>query len=139
MEKHIYKENPEVFRAVTKQVLLNMRRPSRAVRYLKWTGNGFSSLEKHEHMHMVVSFSGERARTSESAGQRNIGGGSDYHPSMGMASVSMLMKEKNWEFFVWSMPRENFPVYPTKDDLRKMHENPAVHSFLQGQSGPREK
>lgn len=139
VEKHIYKENPEVFRAVTKQVLFEHKGDLPVqFRYFEVDRDGFSSLEKHEHMHMVVIFRGK--------------GHVLLNQQVSGISEGDLIIIRPWEwhqfradegeklgFFCLVNAQRDFPVYPTKDDLRKMHENPAVHSFLQGQSGPREK
>ena len=57
---HIYKENPGVFRDVTKQILFDNEADLPVqFRYFQVEKDGFSSLEKHEHMHLVLIFKGK--------------------------------------------------------------------------------
>ena len=59
IEPHIYKKNPGVFRDVTKQVLFDNEEDLPVqFRYFQVEKDGFSSLEHHEHMHMVIIFRG---------------------------------------------------------------------------------
>lgn len=57
---HIYKENPGVFREVTKQILFDNENDLPVqFRYFQVEKNGFSSLEHHKHMHAVMIFKGK--------------------------------------------------------------------------------
>lgn len=61
IEPHIYKENPGVFRDVTKQVLFDNEADLPVqFRYFQVEKGGFSSFEHHKHMHAVM-ISKERA------------------------------------------------------------------------------
>lgn len=60
VEPHIYKENPGVFREVTKQILFDNENDLPVqFRYFQVEKNGFSSLEHHKHMHAVMIFKGK--------------------------------------------------------------------------------
>lgn len=63
---HIYKENPRVFRDVTKQILFDNEADLPVqFRYFQVEKDGFSSLEKHEHMHVVLISKGKATRFLE--------------------------------------------------------------------------
>lgn len=65
VEPKIYKADSAVFRDVTKQVLFE-REGDLPVqfRYFQVEPGGWSSLERHEHMHMVVIFRAAAMRSS---------------------------------------------------------------------------
>lgn len=139
VEKHIYKENPDVFQDVTKQVLFEHEGDLPVqFRYFEVGTGGFSSLEKHQHMHMVVIFRGEG----------HVLLGKHVHA----VSKGDLIVIHPWEwhqfradegeklgFFCLVNADRDIPVYPSREDLQDMHDDPQVDAFLQGQAGGREK
>ena len=74
LNRIFYKKNPGVFRDVTKQVLFDNEEISGAVSVFPIGKGWLSSLEHHEHMHMVIIF---RGRGHALLGHDDVGGGSE--------------------------------------------------------------
>ena len=127
---HIYKENPGVFRDVTKQILFDNEADLPVqFRYFQVEKDGFSSLEKHEHMHLVLIFKGK--------GHALLG--SDVHE----VREGDLITIPPWQ---WHQSRadagdilgflclvnhdRDIPVYPTEEELLALKRDPEIEKFL---------
>ncbi len=134
VEPHVYKEDSSVFRSVTKQVLFE-REGDLPVqfRYFQVEPGGWSSLERHGHMHMVVIFRGR--------GHALIGG------EVREVAEGDMMTIPSWAwhqfradrgeplgFFCLVNADRDAPSYPTEADLEEMRRAPAVAAFLDGKA-----
>lgn len=130
VEPHIYKENPGVFRDTTKTVLFdNDTDLPVQFRYFQVEKDGFSSLEKHEHRHVVLIFKGKG----------HVLLGNEVHA----VEEGDFITIDPWEFHQFRADRgdilgflclvnheRDIPVYPTEEELKKLRENPMVADFL---------
>lgn len=132
IEPHIYKENPGVFRDVTKQVLFeNEGDLPVQFRYFEVAPGGFSSFEHHAHMHMVVIFKGR--------GHALVG-----HEVYEVAEGDLItIPGWAWHqfradagellgFFCLVNHERDIPVYPTEEEIRELRTYPGVAEFLDG-------
>ena len=112
---HIYKENPGVFRDVTKQILFDNEADLPVqFRYFQVEKDGFSSLEKHEHMHLVLIFKGK--------GHALLG--SDVHDQFRADAGDIL------GFLCLVNHDRDIPVYPTEEELLALKRDPEIEKFL---------
>lgn len=120
IEPHIYKENPGVFRDVTKQVLFDNEADLPVqFRYFQVEKGGFSSFEHHEHMHAVMIFKGKG------------------HALLGKQVVEVhegdFLTIAPWEWHQFKADMgdilgflclvnhdRDIPVYPTEEDIREI-------------------
>lgn len=134
VEPKIYKADSAVFRDVTKQVLFE-REGDLPVqfRYFQVEPGGWSSLERHEHMHMVVIFRGR--------GHALLGG------AVRPVEEGDLMTIPPWSwhqfradaggalgFFCLVNADRDKPSYPTAKDLEELRRDPAAAAFLDGKA-----
>ncbi len=132
IEPHIYKENPGVFLDVTKQILFDGAADlSVQFRYFQVEQGGFSSLEHHEHMHVVMIFKGK--------GHALLG--NQVHEVK--AGDFLTIAPWQWHqfradagdilgFLCLVNKDRDIPVYPTEEELAEMKKDPAVEKFLEG-------
>lgn len=127
---HIYKENPGVFRDVTKQILFDNEADLPVqFRYFQVEKDGFSSLEKHEHMHVVLIFKGK--------GHALLG--NDVHE----VSEGDFITIPPWQWHQFRADEgdilgflclvnhdRDIPVYPTEEELCALKRNPDIEKFL---------
>lgn len=130
IEPHIYKKNPGVFRDVTKQVLFDNEEDLPVqFRYFQVEKDGFSSLEHHEHMHMVIIFRGRG------------------HALLGHDVVEVeegdFITIPPWQFhqfradcgeplgfFCMVNTKRDIPVYPSEEELTELSSHPDIAAFL---------
>ena len=130
VEPHIYKENPGVFRDVTKQVLFDNEADLPVqFRYFQVEKGGFSSFEHHKHMHAVMIFKGKG------------------HALLGNQVVEVhegdFITNAPWEWHQFKADMgdilgflclvnhdRDIPVYPTEEDIREIRKNPEAARFL---------
>ncbi|WP_302156541.1 cupin domain-containing protein [uncultured Dialister sp.] len=130
IEPHIYKENPGVFRDVTKQVLFDNEADLPVqFRYFQVEKGGFSSFEHHKHMHAVMIFKGKG------------------HALLGNQVVEVhegdFITIAPWEWHQFKADMgdilgflclvnhdRDIPVYPTEEDIREIRKNPEAAHFL---------
>lgn len=130
VEPHIYKENPGVFREVTKTVLFDNEGDIPVqFRYFQVEKDGFSSFEHHEHMHMVIIFKGK--------GHVLIGHDVvEVHEGDFMTIPSWTWHQFKADmgdilgFFCLVNHNRDIPVYPTKEDVEELKKYPDVEAFL---------
>ena len=127
---HIYKENPGVFRDVTKQILFDNEADLPVqFRYFQVEKGGFSSFEHHKHMHAVMIFKGKG------------------HALLGNQVVEVhegdFITIAPWEWHQFKADMgdilgflclvnhdRDIPVYPTEEDIREIRKNPEAARFL---------
>ena len=113
VEHHIYKENPGVFREVTKQILFDNENDLPVqFRYFQVEKNGFSSLEHHKHMHAVMIFKGK-----------------------GHVLLGNQLRADRGEilgFLCLVNHDRDIPKYPTEEDLAEIRKNPEAAAFFDG-------
>ena len=103
---HIYKENPGVFRDVTKQILFDNEADLPVqFRYFQVEKDGFSSLEEHEHMHLVLIFKGKGKKDKISKGDI-------------LGFLCLVNHDRD------------IPVYPTEEELLALKRDPEIEKFL---------
>lgn len=131
IERHIYKENPGVFRDATKTVLFDNEGDLPVqFRYFQIEKDGFSSLEHHEHMHMVIIFRG--------SGHVLLG------HEVKEVHEGDLITIPSWQwhqfradrgemlgFFCLVRHERDIPQYPAKEELDRLQSYPEVKRFLE--------
>lgn len=134
VEPHVYKKDSAVFRDVTKQVLFeNEGDLPVQFRYFQVEPGGWSSLEHHEHMHMVVIFRGK--------GHALVG--EEVFP-VGEGDLVTIPSEA-WHqfradrgvplgFFCLVNARRDAPEYPSAEELAELRKRPEVAAFLDGRA-----
>lgn len=131
IEPHIYKENPGVFRDVTKTVLFDNEGDLPVqFRYFEVQKDGFSSFEHHGHMHMVIIFKG--------AGHVLLGNEvKEVHEGDLITIPGWMWHQFKADmgtllgFFCLVNHDRDIPVYPSEEDVRKLKEVPEVKAFLE--------
>lgn len=130
IEPHIYKENPGVFRDVTKQILFDNETDLPVqFRYFQVEKDGFSSLEHHGHRHFVMIFKGKG---------HVLLGKEVYEVHEG---DTFTIKPWQWHqlkadmgdilgFLCLVNHFRDTPVYPTEVDLAEIRKNPEAARFL---------
>lgn len=130
IEPHIYKENPGVFRDVTKQVLFDNEGDLPVqFRYFQVEAGGFSSFERHAHMHFVVIFKG--------SGHALLG------HTVREVHEGDVLTIPGWEWHQFKADRgerlgffclvnhdRDTPVYPTAEDVAEIRKDPDAAAFL---------
>lgn len=130
IEPHVYKENPGVFRDVTKQILFDNEGDLPVqFRYFQVEAGGFSSLEHHGHMHMVVIFRGKGHALLGDAVREVREGDVITIPGWQWHQFKADMGELLGFFCLVSHDRD-IPVYPTAEDLAELRRDPEVSAFL---------
>lgn len=130
IEPHIYKENPGVFRDVTKQILFdNDNDLPVQFRYFQVEKGGFSSFEHHAHRHVVMIFKGKG------------------HMLLGNQVCEIhegdLITIEPWQWHQFKADMGDIlgflclvnhfrdtPVYPTEVDIAEIRKNPKAAAFL---------
>lgn len=130
VEPHEYKENHEVFRHVTKQVLFeNEGDLPVQFRYFQVEPGGWSSFEHHEHMHMVVIFRGQgHALLGDEV--REVHEGDLITIPPWTWHQFKADEEESLGFFCLVNARRDAPVYPTAEDVKALRKKPEVAAFL---------
>lgn len=128
----VYKDDTSIFRNVTKQVLFE-REGDLPVqfRYFQVEPGGWSSFERHEHMHMVVIFRG-RGHALVGREVRAVEEGDlitiepwAWHQFRADAGVPL-------GFFCLVNADRDAPSYPSEADLAELRKDPAAAAFLDG-------
>lgn len=130
IERHIYKKNPGVFRDVTKTVLFDNEGDLPVqFRYFEVEKDGFSSLEHHKHMHMVIIFKGKG----------HVLLGDKVYP----VEEGDFITIPSWQFHQFRADRgdllgffcmvnteRDIPVYPTKEEMDELLSHDDVKEFM---------
>jgi len=124
-------ENAAPFKAVTRQILFSDPRLLGELRYFEVEPGGYSTLERHDHMHAVMILRG--------SGEVLVGDA--VHP----ANTHDLITIPPWTwhqfrpapgttlgFLCMVNSERDRPQLPTAEELNALRESPAVALFLQG-------
>jgi mannose-6-phosphate isomerase-like protein (cupin superfamily) len=125
-----YKEDGRaLFRAITRQVLFSDPEMQGELRYFEVAPGGFSTLERHQHMHAVLVLRG--------SGRCLIG---DHVRSLGTHDL-VTVPPMTWHqfragsgaplgFLCMVNATRDKPQLPSADELAQLKANPAVAAFL---------
>lgn len=127
-----YKEEGSApFKAITRQTLFRQPELKAELRYFEMAPGGYSTLERHEHMHAVLILRG--------AGQCMVG--SEIYD----VGTNDLVTIPPWTWHQFrARPGEHLgflcmvnverdrPVLPTDDERKAMEANPRIAAFLKG-------
>jgi mannose-6-phosphate isomerase-like protein (cupin superfamily) len=130
VELRPYKEDERaLFKSITRQVLFSDPAMDGELRYFEVAPGGFSTLERHEHMHAVLILRG--------SGDCLIGGEVKALATRDLVTVPPLtwhqFRASNGEalgFLCMVNARRDKPQLPSADDLAQLAADPAVAAFL---------
>ena len=132
-----YKEDGRaLFKSITRQVLFSDSELRAELRYFEVAAGGFSTLERHEHMHAVLILRGR--------GQCLIGGEVKSLETRDLVTVPPL----TWHqyrattgeplgFLCMVDAQRDKPQLPTAEDLARLTADPAVAEFLRADGAGR--
>ena len=127
-----YKEDDRaLFKTITRQVLFSDPEMHSELRYFEMAPGGFSTLERHEHMHAVLILRG--------SGHCLVG---DEVKSLGTRDL-VTVPPMTWHqfratgdeplgFLCMVNAERDKPQLPTEDDVARLRQNPAIAAFLDG-------
>ena len=134
VEQHPYKEDERaLFRAVTRQVLFSDPDATSELRYFEVAPGGFSTLERHAHVHAVMVL---RGRGRCLVGDRVIEIGPRDLVSVPPMTWHQFRAapDEPLGFLCMVDAERDRPQLPTGDDLDRLKADPAVSDFLDGGS-----
>ena len=125
-----YKEEGSApFKAITRQVLFHNPALKCELRYFEMAAGGYSTLERHEHMHAVLILRG--------SGEVLIGGEVKKIATNDLVTVDPMTwhqfrasADAPMGFLCMVNTDRDRPQLPTDDELKAMKANPAVAAFL---------
>jgi mannose-6-phosphate isomerase-like protein (cupin superfamily) len=128
-----YKEDERaLFKTVTRQVLFEDPNMHSELRYFEVTPGGFSTLERHEHMHAVLILRGcghclvgDEVRALETRDLVTV-------PPLTWHQFRATLGEPLGFLCMVNVDRDK-PRLPSPDDLTRLRENPKVAAFLRGE------
>ena len=131
-----YKEDARaLFKAVTRQVLFHDPDMASELRYFEVAPGGFSTLERHEHMHAVLILRGR--------GRCLIGGEVRPLATRDLVTVPPLTwhqfratDDEPLGFLCMVNATRDKPRLPSADDLARLQQDPKVAAFLRGEQNP---
>lgn len=130
VEPHVYKADPTVFRDVTKQVLFEREGDlSVQFRCFSVAPGGYTSLERHEHMHVVVIFEGTGHALLGTEVQAVAPGDFLSIPPWTWHQFRADAGEPLRFFCLVNADRDR-PTYPTEADMAELRSHPDVAAFL---------
>jgi len=132
VEELPYKEDGRaLFKTITRQILFSDPRLEAELRYFEIAPGGFSTLERHEHMHAVLIFRGrgrclvgETVRPVETPDLVTV-------PPMTWHQFRADAAEP-LGFLCMVNARRDKPRLPTPEELAGLQANPAIAAFLKG-------
>jgi mannose-6-phosphate isomerase-like protein (cupin superfamily) len=127
-----YKEDERaLFKAVTRQVLFEDAQMHAQLRYFEVAPGGFSTLERHEHMHAVLILRGsghclvgDEVRALATRDLVTV-------PPMTWHQFRATLGEPLGFLCMVNTARDK-PRLPSPDDLARLHEDPKIAAFLRG-------
>jgi mannose-6-phosphate isomerase-like protein (cupin superfamily) len=127
-----YKEDGRArFKAITRQTLFSDPELQGELRYFEMAPGGFSTLERHEHMHAVLILRGRghclvgnEVRSVETRDLITV-------PAMTWHQFRATRGEPLGFLCMVNASRDK-PQLPTAQDLARLKANPAVAAFLEG-------
>ena len=132
VEQLPYKEDDRaLFKSVTRQVLFSDAELHGELRYFEVAAGGFSTLERHQHMHAVLILRGR--------GHCLIGGEVKSLETRDLVTVPALTwhqfratKGEPLGFLCMVDAERDKPQLPSAEDLARLTSDPAVAGFLRG-------
>lgn len=130
MEELPYKEDSRaLFKSITRQVLFSDPALTGELRYFEMAPGGFSTLERHEHMHAVLILRGrghclvgDEVRAIETRDLVTV-------PAMTWHQFRATRGEPLGFLCMVNAARDK-PQLPSPEDLAKLERNPEVAAFL---------
>jgi mannose-6-phosphate isomerase-like protein (cupin superfamily) len=130
-----YKEDERaLFKAVTRQVLFHDPDMASELRYFEVAPGGFSTLERHEHMHAVLILRG--------SGRCLIGGEVRPLATRDLVTVPPMTwhqfratEGEPLGFLCMVNATRDKPRLPSADDLAHLRQDPKIAAFLRGEEG----
>ena len=130
VEMRPYKEDERaLYKAITRQVLFSDPNMAGELRYFEVAPGGFSTLERHEHMHAVLILRG--------SGRCLVG---DEVKSLGTRDLVTVppmawhqfraTKGEPLGFLCMVNAERDRPQLPSADDVARLRQNPAIAAFL---------
>jgi quercetin dioxygenase-like cupin family protein len=127
-----YKEDERaLFKTITRQVLFADPRMQAELRYFEVAPGGFSTLERHEHMHAVLILRGR--------GHCLVGGEVRALETRDLVTVPPLTwhqfratRDEPLGFLCMVNAERDKPRLPAEDDLACLRQDPKVAAFLRG-------
>ena len=132
VEERPYKEDDRaLFKSITRQVLFSDPELHGELRYFEVAAGGFSTLERHQHMHAVLILRGR--------GHCLIGGEVKSLETRDLVTVPPLTwhqfrasKGEPLGFLCMVNALRDKPQLPSREDLARLTADPAVAEFLDG-------
>lgn len=128
-----YKEDGRaLFKAITRQTLFSDPAMTGELRYFEMAADGFSTLERHEHMHAVLILRGR--------GHCLVGNAVRAIETRDLITVPPMTwhqfratKGEPLGFLCMVNAQRDKPQLPTADDLARLKADPAIAAFLESQ------
>jgi len=132
VEMHPYKEDERaLYKTITRQVLFSDPNMAGELRYFEVAPGGFSTLERHEHMHGVLILRGR--------GQCLVGDEVKQLETRDLVTVPPMTwhqlratTEEPLGFLCMVNAERDKPQLPTPQDVERLKQNPAIAAFLDG-------
>jgi mannose-6-phosphate isomerase-like protein (cupin superfamily) len=132
VEMRPYKEDERaLYKTITRQILFSDPKMAGELRYFEVAPGGFSTLERHEHMHGVLILRGRGACLV--GDEVKVLGTHDLVtvPPMTWHQFRATTDEALGFLCMVNAERDK-PQLPTSDDIARMKQNPAIAAFLDG-------
>ena len=131
-----YKEDERaLFKAVTRQVLFEDPQMHAQLRYFEVAPGGFSTLERHEHLHAVLILRG--------SGHCLVGGEVRALATRDLVTVPPMTwhqfratEDEPLGFLCMVNATRDKPRLPSADDLARLQQDAKVAAFLRGEHNP---
>jgi mannose-6-phosphate isomerase-like protein (cupin superfamily) len=132
VEMRPYKEDERaLYKAITRQVLFSDPAMAGELRYFEVAPDGFSTLERHEHMHGVLILRG--------SGHCLVGDEVKSLSTNDLVTIApttwhqfRASKGEPLGFLCMVNAERDKPQLPSMDDVARLRDNPAVAAFLDG-------
>ena len=134
VEMRPYKEDERaLYKTITRQVLFSDPNMAGELRYFEVAPGGFSTLERHQHMHAVLIFRGR--------GHCLVGDEVKRLETRDLVTVPPMTwhqfratTDEPLGFLCMVDAQRDRPQLPTAQDIEKLKRNPAIAAFLDGKS-----
>jgi quercetin dioxygenase-like cupin family protein len=131
VEQLSYKEEGSApFKAITRQVLFQRPELQCELRYFEMQPEGYSTLERHEHVHAVMIFRGRGTCLIGDAVREVAAPDLVFIPPMTWHQFR-AMKGEPFGFLCMVNAERDKPQLPTRDELASLQKNPEIAAFLQ--------
>src|SRR5437868_10329096 len=132
IEQRPYKEDERaLYKTITQQVLFSDPEMAGELRYFEIAAGGFSTLERHEHMHGVLILRG--------SGQCLVGDEVKRLETRDLVTVPPMTwhqfratADEPLGFLCMVNAERDKPQLPSADDVERLRRNPAIAAFLDG-------